>query len=239
MTTPAQALANHANAQHSTGPRTDEGKATSALNATRHALTSRGLIVPLGLESAFTDLEETLRINLIPIGGLEETLFTRILECTWNLHRCRLAQAQLFEQALDPSIDPLLENEQNEPKFARIDKYARQFENSMYKGMRELGKLQTEAQYRAAVCPLSDEEIDDPELFSQSPQSRSSVCDFQQVNAAARRSTKKITPFQNQAASDRAGMAFLEMITAPPVLNNKMMANLPAEDVTEDLADAA
>ena len=232
MATPAQALANHANAQHSTGPLTDEGKAKAALNATRHSLTSRGLIVPLGLESAFATLEEELRSNLIPVGGLEETLFTRILECTWNLHRCRLAQAQLFEQALDPSVDPLLENEQNEPKFARIDKYARQFENSMYKGMRELGKLQTEAQYRAAVCPLSDEEIDDADLFSQSPQSRSALCDFKQVHAAARRSSKKTKPFQNKADSTRAAMAFLEMVTSPPVLNRNITAD-------EDLADAA
>ena len=231
MATTAQALANHANAQHSTGPLTDEGKAKAALNATRHSLTSRGLIVPLGLESAFANIEEDLRINLIPVGGLEDILFARILECAWNLHRCRLAQAQLFEKATDLAIDPLLDD-QNEAKFARIDKYARQFENSMYKGMRELGKLQTEAQYRAAVCPLSDEEIDDADLFSQSPQSRSSVCDFKQVNAAARRSTKKTRPFQNKADSNRAAMAFLEMVTAPPVLNRNITAD-------EDLADAA
>ena len=102
----------------------------------------------------------------------------------------------------------------------------------MYKGMRELGKLQTEAQYRAAVCPLSDEEIDDPDLFSQSPQSRSALCDFKQVHAAARRSSQKTKPFQNKADSTRAAMAFLEMITAPPVLNNNIT-------VDEDLADAA
>ena len=100
--------------------------------------------------------------------------------------------------------------------------------------MLELGKLQTEAQCRAAVCPLSDEEIDDPDLFSQSPQSRSSICDFQQVNDDARRSTKKTKPFQNKAASDRAGMVFLEMITAPPVLNHRFTADKDIVDAAED-----
>ena len=223
MATPAQALANLANAQHSTGPRTEEGKASSSQNATRHSLTTRGLIVPLGLEAAFSDLEEELRFNLIPIGGLEEFIFTRVLECAWNLHRCRLAQTQLFDKTEDLSLDPLLDD-QNEAKYARIDKYARQYENSMYKGMRELGKLQTEVQYRNAVNPLTDEELDDPELFSQTPQSRSAVCDFKEVNAAARRSTKKTQPFQNKADSNRAAIAFLEMFTAPPVLNSDLMA---------------
>ena len=116
MATPPQALANHANAQLSTGPRTDSGKNTSSQNATRHALTARGLIVPLGLESAFAGLEEELRVNLIPVGGLEDTIFARILECAWNLQRCRLAQAQLFEKAADLSIDPLLDD-QNEAKL--------------------------------------------------------------------------------------------------------------------------
>ena len=102
--------------------------------------------------------------------------------------------------------------------------------------MRELGKLQTEAQYRAAICPMSDEEFDDPDLFNQSPQSRSDVCDFKQVNAAARRSTKKSRPFQNKANSERAALELLERITAPPVMHDEMFAPLADED---DLADAA
>src|SRR5882724_12689038 len=97
MATPAQILANRETAQHSTGPTSDHGKAICATNAVRHGLTARGLIVPLGLESAFADCEAALRFNLVPNGGLEEVIFQRILECGWNLERCRRAQAQLFE----------------------------------------------------------------------------------------------------------------------------------------------
>src|ERR1700733_345130 len=113
MASPAQVLANRENAQHSTGPKTEQGKAASAGNAVRHSLTARGLIVPLGMETDFENVESAFRINLIPVGGLEEVIFQRILESGWNLERCRRAQAQLFEQtaAADLSIDPLLDDQ--------------------------------------------------------------------------------------------------------------------------------
>ena len=229
MATAAQALAKHQNAQHSTGPKTEAGKAKSAANSTRHSLTARGLIVPVGLESAFADFEQALRINLVPNGGFEEIIFQRILECGWNLERCRLAQARLFEeQSPDLSIDPLLADGQNEAKFARIDKYARQYENSMFKAMRELGKIQTEAQYRHEIHPLEQEEVDDPALFDQTPHSLSSLCDFQKVMAAARRVAPKKKRFQNKAEANRAAMAFLEQITAPPPMRGDLFQNMAA-----------
>ena len=215
MATTAQALANRENAQNSTGPKTEEGKAASSRNANRHSLTARGLIIPAGMEAKFAAMEDALQGSLLPNGGIEKILFERILECAWNLERCRHAQAQLFDRtATDFSIDPLLD-EQNEAKFARIDKYARQFENSMLKAMRELRTLQTETQFRDEIHPLAQEEIDDPKLFSQTPQSLSSLCDFQKVMSAARRASQS-NAIQNKAEADRATFALLARLTAPP-----------------------
>src|SRR6202011_5270322 len=103
--------------------------------------------------------------------------FKRILECGWNLERCRRAEAELFA-SLGVSVDPLLDD-QNEPKFARIEKYAKQYENFLYKAMRELRTLQTESQFRYEIHPLSQEERDDSELFKQTPHALSVLCDFQ------------------------------------------------------------
>jgi hypothetical protein len=88
----------------------------------------------------------------------------------------------------------------------------------MYKAMRELGKLQTEAQTRDEIHPLTQEEIEDPALFSQTPQSLSALCGFQQaVTAATASRAPREKNFQNRADSERAAFAFLDQLTAPPV----------------------
>ena len=177
MATAAQITANQANAQLSSGPKTEEGKATCSQNAVRHALTARGLIVLPGLEDAFTALEEQFRLNLQPTGQLEETIFKVILESAWNLERCRRAQAQLYAQSEDPAVDPLLDDA-IEAKYGRIQKYARQYQNGMFRAMRELGRIQTEMQFRNKVHPLTSAEASDPALFAQTPHAMSAVCDL-------------------------------------------------------------
>ena len=180
MSTPAQIAANRENAKLSTGPTTEAGKAKSSRNNTQHNLTARGLIVLPGQEPAFNELEEDLRANLLPQGATQEIFFTRILEASWNLHRCRLAEAQLYVNSDKPEVDPLVDDD-IAVKLERIHKYARQNENSLTKCLRELSKLQTEIQYRHEVYPLTQEQIDDPEEFDQSPHALSDVCNYRKV----------------------------------------------------------
>jgi hypothetical protein len=115
---------------------------------------------------------------LKPSGPLQEIIFKRALESAWNLERCRLAVETIHHN--NPEIDPLVD-EQNEPKYARIHRYAREFETSLYKAMRELGKLQSEIQFRHEVHNLTEAEVSDPELYETTPQSLSEVCNFAEV----------------------------------------------------------
>ena len=133
-----------------------------------------------GQEPAFHELEANLLDCLLPKGPLQEIFFTRILECSWNLHRCRLAEAQLYANCANQEVDPL-NDDQNAAKYARIQKYARQSENSLTKCLRELGKLQSEIQYRHEAHPLTDEELDDISEFNKTPHSLSDACNFQKV----------------------------------------------------------
>ena len=102
MATDRQIAANRENARKSTGPTSEEGKAISSRNNTRHRLTAAGLIVLPGLEEAFVPFQADLRSSLKPEGELQEVLFARILQCSWNLHPCRIAEKQLYEKTIIP-----------------------------------------------------------------------------------------------------------------------------------------
>ena len=177
MATEKQVAANRANALHSTGPRTEAGKAAASQNATRHSLTSKYLIILAGQEDDFAELESGLRGKLNPNGPLEEVLFKRLVECAWNLERCRHAEFVLQAWNAD---DPLSSNAST-VHYDRLHRYARESENSMYKAMRELGKLQSEQQFRHQAFPVTQEQSANPEAFAQPPHSISPVCSLAQV----------------------------------------------------------
>ncbi len=235
-TSVAQIDANRANAQLSTGPRTAEGKSASAKNATRHGLTARGLIVLPGLEDEFEKHEAGLRDSLRPWGELQETVFMRALECSWNLRRCRRAEAQLYATAADSAVDPLLDDE-NEAKYARIQKYVKQNENSMYKAMRQLSALQTENQYRHEAYPLTDEQTADTELYEQTPHALSEVCRYQEVitNLASQRDAEASI---GKLEADRM---IADYFAPPrPSRNFQFEANpATADDADDEIDDAA
>ena len=186
-TTDKQSAANRANAQLSTGPKTSEGKQASSQNAARHGLTSKNLILLPGQQADFFELADGLRSKLIPDGPLEETIFKRILECAWQLERCRQASALLFK---NNGIDPLTRGI-DDVHYERIQRYAKEAENSMYKAMRELGKIQSETQFRHEICPLNAEQETDAAYLATAPHAMSQVCMLTQI-------IKHVIAFNNQ-----------------------------------------
>jgi hypothetical protein len=86
-----QFAANRANAAHSTGPRTEEGKARSRLNALKHGLLASEA-ANFGVEGeparrAFEDLSDRLEDYYRPRGPIEEILVQKIAIATWRLKR--------------------------------------------------------------------------------------------------------------------------------------------------------
>jgi len=173
MTTEKQLAANRENAKLSTGPRSEEGKAASSTNALRHGLASRGLIILPGQQPAFDELEAGLRGSLLPAGPLQEFLFRRALTAAWNLHRCEQAEVDSYRIIARPGLDPMVSNDHE--TITRVRRYAREAENSMYKAMRELGKLQEEAQFRNEANRQPGPEI------TQTQEAISEVCSLNQV----------------------------------------------------------
>ncbi|MBN1457856.1 MAG: hypothetical protein JW912_08390, partial [Sedimentisphaerales bacterium] len=100
MATQAQLLANRRNAQKSTGPRTVEGKATSAKNATKHGLFARKEVVISENQTEFDALREEMLEELGPVGAMEAILAERIVSLTWRIKRA----AQMHDEVIDVKI---------------------------------------------------------------------------------------------------------------------------------------
>jgi hypothetical protein len=153
----AKLAANRANAQHSTGPKTPEGKARAAQNALKHGLTGRGLVVLPGEEDEFHALQASLQAEVQPATTLEHLLFDQLLHAAWNLRRIRRLEAELFDGVRDPLTDPALE-----ARLHTLARYQARAERSFYRALKELRTLQTQRVANQIYHQATGEEL--PEL---------------------------------------------------------------------------
>ena len=107
--------ANRRNAQKSTGPRTSEGKAKSAQNATNHGLSSLNRN-PLG-PGCFLQIEDQNQFQITPNGYVEAyrpqqrdelDLFTEAVLAKWRQQRLWVADTAQIEVAIAKNERDLL-----------------------------------------------------------------------------------------------------------------------------------
>ena len=127
---------NRANAQLSTGPRTEEGKARSSQNALKHGLTAQQLVVKPEEREAFEALQAHYQLEIAPQGALQQTLFDELVTAAWNLRRVRILQAGV--DLLDPLSD-------------RLARHHARFERTFHRALKELKALQTDARLRTLL----------------------------------------------------------------------------------------
>jgi hypothetical protein len=97
MSNARQILANRANAVHSTGPTTEEGKKVASQNAVKHGLLSKGSLIPGEDPAEFQQYRDNLIADLDPQGELELLLADRIVGCFWKLRRAGQLETALLE----------------------------------------------------------------------------------------------------------------------------------------------
>ena len=155
MASPAQTAANQANAKLSSGPRTPEGKARSARNATSHGLTAADVIVFPGEEQAFTDLRDGLAQDLRPAGAHQLQVFDQLVYHAWNRRRVRaLIAGMVRELGFDPAASPLVEpriTPDISKEYERMNRYLRHHNSGYNRCIRDLRIAQTELAARLAV----------------------------------------------------------------------------------------
>lgn len=108
--------ANRANAQHSTGPRTDAGKRKVARNALVHGFTRRGPLLASDDVRDYQRFAARMLRDLKPDGAMQEQLAEEIINYSWRLRRAPRAERLLFDKHHrafnpDPVLDPRLEME--------------------------------------------------------------------------------------------------------------------------------
>ena len=133
MSSPAQIAANQKNAQLSTGPTSETGKAKSSLNAVKTGLTGRTVLLP-GDDAALYESHVSQFVKrLAPTGEQEQNLVQSLADTEWRLLRIpslemgiyavgRLEFAELF-----PNEDPSVRNQLIEAKVFLA--YQRQLNN--------------------------------------------------------------------------------------------------------------
>jgi hypothetical protein len=107
MTSSEHADINRANAAHSTGPRTEEGKKKSSLNALRHGLTGQIVVMPADDLQAYRRHLETFTNEYHPAGATEEHLTQSLADTSWRLNRVAALESNLLSLGMGNSDDPI------------------------------------------------------------------------------------------------------------------------------------
>jgi hypothetical protein len=94
--TPAPLAANRANAQLSTGPRMDAGRARSSQNAIKSALTGRTVLLPTDDRDEYARFLAGFQQQFKPAGQLECELVQIIVDCHWRVRRIQELEFALY-----------------------------------------------------------------------------------------------------------------------------------------------
>jgi hypothetical protein len=96
MATAAQIIANRANAQRSTGPRTTEGQQASSSNAKSHGLTSRSAFAPGEDPQEYELFHNAYADRYLPQDLIEQKTVSELADLEWRLRRVSEFEAQLL-----------------------------------------------------------------------------------------------------------------------------------------------
>ncbi len=158
MASAAQALANQANAQHSTGPKSDAGKARSARNNLKHGLTLGVLTLSPEEQTQFCEFEAKLRAECKPEGALECEVFQQFLDGAARINKIRGIAGAMIEQYQD---DPLLQPE-TEAAYRQLNRYRAAAEMTVYRAIKTLRELQTTRLFRTFHVTKEEQEVIPP-----------------------------------------------------------------------------
>src|SRR5579863_8778233 len=96
MATAAQITANRISAQRSTGPKSEEGKARSAMNAFQSGLYAQSQLLPGESPEAFRKLQDEFYRHYQPAAPEERFYLDSAIRNEWLIRRFHNVEAQLW-----------------------------------------------------------------------------------------------------------------------------------------------
>ena len=175
MSSRKQIVANRLNAQQSTGPQTEQGKAIVSRNALKHGMLAESMLVPGEKACDLKALGEALVAALEPEDGLEQLLAEDMLTAAWRLRRAGRFEARILKHmetrarrnsATFPgapgreSTSPFAEAEAmlrclSVDVPAKLSRYEGSLRRAMYKALHELQRLRAARRGRDVPAPIA------------------------------------------------------------------------------------
>jgi hypothetical protein len=160
--TPAQLAANRANAQLSRGPISESGKRRSSLNAIRHGLTGRVVLLPNEDIEQYRAFAEKIVASFRPATPLEQELAQAIADQHWRLNRIRSIEDGLlalghYEAAGDFDADSTDTHaaltaarafRDHSQSFVNLSVYEQRIHRVLEKTMKQLKEMQAEREVK-------------------------------------------------------------------------------------------
>ncbi len=163
MSSEAQVAANQANAQHSTGPKSEEGKAASCLNNFRWGFCGAFTVLPSEDEEDYDTLLCGLRAEHQPRTVTETILVEKMAQHHWLSQRAQRLQDITMADDL-----PLRDQER---QFALFLRYQTTNDRAFSKSLNDLLKLRAEKR-RAEIGFVSQERKKEEEARKQAVEKR-------------------------------------------------------------------
>ena len=170
MLSDKQLAANRANAQLSSGPKSEDGKRKSSLNARRHNLTGQVTAMTPEDRAAHDVLSAGIIKSMAPEGELELALAHRIATDFWRLNRASAIEDNIFALGLSRHADDNIDHPELQAAFAAartftaegksialLTLYEQRLNRSLQKNLAVLRSLQAVRKADAAKLSLPNE----------------------------------------------------------------------------------
>ena len=160
MASAKQLAANRANAQYSTGPRTEAGKLNSRRNAVQHGLSGHTVLRTPEQDATYNTYRARLYPDLAPASAMELDFAERIIYDSWRIHRASAIESNLYALAeaafdtgnieQDDALNEAHAFQLNDRAINLLSLYQQRLQRGIHKDLAMLRQMQKERRAEAA-----------------------------------------------------------------------------------------